>query len=99
MSIVTDAFWTAVALRDLRQIDVPNPEPQAPPGAEGFLMILNWISWIVIICAVAGFLISVGMLVFGAITGREMQGFKGIVIAIVACILAGAVGGILQVFV
>lgn len=78
---------------------VPVPTPEQPPGTDGFLTVLNWVSWIVIICGVVGFLISAGTLAFASFTGREVNSFKGLVLAILCCVLAGAVGGIMQVFV
>lgn len=78
---------------------LPDPTPEQPPGTEGFLTVLNWVSWIMIIGAVAGFLISAGYLAFAAWTGREINGFKGLVLAIVAAILVGSAGGIMRIFV
>lgn len=78
---------------------VPSPTPEAPPGSEPILTILNWISWICIVGAVAGFLIAAGGLAFAHHTGREMNNFKGLAFALLAAILVGGVGGIVQVFV
>lgn len=78
---------------------LPNPKPEQPPGTEGFTQILNWITWGVIVLGLAGFLCSAGFLAFASFTGREINGFKGLVIAIIVCILATAAGGIIQVFI
>ncbi|GAA1495384.1 hypothetical protein [Paeniglutamicibacter kerguelensis] len=78
---------------------IPNPTPEQPPGTEGFTTILNWIAWAVIMLGVAGFLASAGFLAFAAFTGREIQGFKGLVICLVVCVLAVAAGSIINVFV
>lgn len=78
---------------------VPNYEIEEPPGVGGFTTILGWIAWGVIALGLAGFLCSAGYLAFASFTGREIQGFKGLVIAIIVCILAVAAGGILAVFV
>ncbi|MFC0247003.1 hypothetical protein ACWG8W_12330 [Citricoccus zhacaiensis] len=78
---------------------IPNPTPEQPPGTEGITTLLNWISWIVIIIGVAGFLASAGSLVFAAFTGREIQGIKGLAIAIIVCGLATGAGAIMRVFV
>ena len=80
-------------------VALPNPTPEQPPGTDGFLTVLNWISWIVIIAGLAGFLISAGTLAFAALTGREVNSFKGLVLAIIVCILASAAGTIVQVFI
>jgi hypothetical protein len=78
---------------------LPDVSPEQPPGTEGFTTLLNWIAWGVIILGLAGFLASAGYLAFASFTGREITGFKGLVIAIIVCILATAAGAILQVFV
>jgi len=79
--------------------NVPQVDPERPPGTEGFTRLLNWLSWFVIIAGVAGFLASAGYLAFASFTGREVNGFKGLVIAAVVCILATGASAILQVFV
>lgn len=78
---------------------LPNPTPEAPPGVDGVSTLLNWLAWGVIILGLAGFLASAGYLAFAAFTGREIQGFKGLAISILVCILASAAGTILLVFV
>lgn len=78
---------------------IPDVSPEQPPGTDGFTTLLNWISWAVIICGVAGFLASAGFLAFAAFTGREINGFKGLIIAIIVCILATGAGAIMRVFV
>ncbi len=92
MSKIITAYWAIVPA-------LPNPSPEQPPGTEGLVTILNWISWIVMVGGIAGFLISAGYLAFSAWTGREINGFKGLVLAIIACILAAGVGGIMQIFI
>lgn len=79
--------------------DIPNPTPEQPPGTEGFTTILNWIAWAVIILGVAGFLCSAGFLAFASFTGREINGFKGLIISLIVCILAISAGTIINVFV
>lgn len=78
---------------------LPNLDPEQPPGTDGFVTVLNWIVWGVIILGLAGFLVGSGYLVFASLTGREIQGFKMLVLAIIACILATAAGGIVAVFI
>jgi hypothetical protein len=53
----------------------------------------------VILLGVAGFLCSAGYLAFASFTGREVQGFKGLVVSLLVCILAVAAGTIINVFV
>ncbi|WP_043652344.1 hypothetical protein [Cellulosimicrobium cellulans] len=78
---------------------LPNPTPEAPPGVEGVSTMLNWLAWGVIMLGLAGFLASAGYLAFAAFTGREVQGFKGLAISILVCILASAAGTIMLVFI
>jgi len=78
---------------------LPNPTPEQPPGTEAVGTVLNWVAWFVIILGVAGFLASAGYLAFASFTGREINGVKGLVIAIIVCILATAAGTIIAVFV
>lgn len=80
-------------------VALPNPTPEQPPGTDGFLTVLNWLSWIVIVAGLAGFLVSAGTLAFAAFSGREVNSFKGLVLAIIVCILASAAGVIIQVFI
>ena len=70
--------------------------PTQPPGTEGLTTSLNWVSWFVIFAGVFGFLISAGMLVVSSVTGREFASAKGLFLSIIGCILAVAVGGIMQ---
>lgn len=89
---------TLMAAQNLAGV-LPNPVPEQPPGTEGITTLLNWISWIVIVLGVVGFLSSAGYLGVAAFTGREVQGFKGLALSIVVCILAVGAGAIMQVFV
>lgn len=93
MSAMTAKAYTAVTGI------IPNPTPEAPPGSEPILTVLNWVSWIAIILAVAGFIVSAAGLAFAHHSGREMNNFKGLAFAILAAILIGGVGAIMQIFV
>lgn len=78
---------------------LPNPNPEQPPGTDGFTTLLNWLAWGAIALGLGGFLASAGYLAFASFTGREINGFKGLVISIIVCILATAAGTIIAVFV
>ena len=67
--------------------------------SNGLTTALNWLSWIVIILGVAGFLVSAGTLAFAALTGREFNSGKGLFLSIIVCILAVSAGVILQTFI
>lgn len=77
---------------------IPNISPEQPPGTDGLTKALNWLSWIIIIMGVAGFLVSAGTLAFAALTGREFNSAKGLFLSIIVCILAVSAGVILQAF-
>ena len=77
---------------------LPNPQPEQPPGTDGVSTLINWLAWGALILGLAGFLCSAGYLAFAAFTGREIQGFKGLVIALIVCVLVGAAGGIIATF-
>jgi hypothetical protein len=93
--MTTTLLATAVTLAGV----LPDPRPEQPPGTEGFTTLLNYISWGVITLGLAGFLASAGYLAFAAFTGREINGFKGLVLAIIVCILATSAGAIMRVFI
>jgi hypothetical protein len=76
-----------------------NPTPVAPPGSEPILTIVNWVSWGAIVVAVIGFIVAAGGLALAHHTGREMDNFKGLAFALIAAILVGAAGTIVQTFV
>lgn len=100
-------YWVAVGLLAAAfvllvpdaALALPDLNPEQPPGTEGLTTVLNWIVWGVIILGLAGFLCSAGYLAFASFTGREIQGFKGLIIAILVCILATAAGAIVAVFI
>lgn len=77
---------------------IPDPKPVAPPGTQGISTLLNWITWGVIIAAVAGFLLAAGSLAFAQYSGRSSDNFKGLAFAMLAAILAGSVGVIMRTF-
>lgn len=78
---------------------LPDPVPEPPPGVEGFTTVLNWLAWGVMMLGLAGFLSSAGYLAFAGFTGREITGIKGLVIAVIVCVLASAAGAIMRVFI
>lgn len=78
---------------------LPDPTPEQPPGTEGLTTLLNWGSWVVIFLGLGGFLAAAGYLAFAHFTGREINGFKGLVVSIIVCILATSAGAIVRTFV
>jgi len=78
---------------------VPQPTPEAPPGSDGFLTVLNWVFWFVLLACIAGFLISIGMLIYNAVRGNPIQGVVMLIVCIVGAILAGSAVAILNMFI
>jgi hypothetical protein len=78
---------------------LPDPQPEQPPGTDGITTVINWVAWIALIAGVVGFLGSAAYLGIASFTGREINGVKGLVISIFVCILVGAAGAILAIFV
>jgi hypothetical protein len=78
---------------------IPDPTPVQPPGMEPVSLLVNWVSWAAIVISVIGFLASAGYLAISSFQGREIQGVKGLAIAIIACVLVAATGTIIQVFI
>lgn len=79
---------------------VPNPTPEAPPGADGLLMVLNWLAWIALAMGVVGFIIT-GMMMMLQNSGRmggggESAGRLGWVMA--GCIVVASAGGLVAMF-
>lgn len=78
---------------------LPDPTPVAPPGAEGVTTILNILSWVAIAAGIAGILISVTMMVLNSRGHGTHEGFKGIGVALLGCIIATSVGALLRLFI
>ncbi|NYI72734.1 hypothetical protein GGQ54_003348 [Naumannella cuiyingiana] len=76
-------------------IDDVNPE--RPPGFEQFTTIINYVAWAAIIICVLGFVVSAARLGIAYRNG-EMEGAKGLVLALVACVIIGGAAGIIEQF-
>ena len=86
------ALTTELILAD---IDV---NPTAPPGSEGLTTIVGWIAWSVAASCLVAFIVCAGWLAFSALSGREIQAAKGLIIAIIAAVLVGSASAIFAVF-
>lgn len=85
-----------IAATSLAVPAVVNPTPEAPPGSDGLLTILNWVMWGVIALGVFGLLIAIGLVFFGVVDNRSSIGFKAFIIVCAALALVGAVGQIVN---
>lgn len=70
-------------------MDVPPITPIEPTGFDKLGSLLNYIAWGVVLCCAAGFLIAAGKLGLALRNGGEVEGFKGLVLAMVGAILVG----------
>jgi hypothetical protein len=81
---------------------VPDPDPAAPPGlATAANTILGWGKWTVLICGVAGLLISGGKMAIGHFGNRSTMaadGASSIPMVILGLSLVAASAGIVGVF-
>lgn len=79
---------------------VPDPSPVAPPGADDFSLVLNWVMWIALAAGVLGFIIAGVMMMLqsqGRMSGGgEQMGRVGWVA--VGCIIVGAASGLARQF-
>lgn len=73
---------------------IPDTSPEAPPGMDGFLKLVKWVAWGATIICVIAFLVSAGRLAMAAFSGREIEGAKGLVIALIASVIIGSTAAI-----
>lgn len=71
------------------QIGAYDVEPEAPPGAEGFLLVLAWALWIVFGCTVLGIMVIGGRMAFAHRNGEAGQHGFGLAMCIAGAIIAG----------
>lgn len=74
------------------QIEV---QPVQPPGTQGIVTILNWVSWSVFAVCLAGFLIAAGTMAIRHHRGGGTEEMGGLAKAAVATVLAAAASGII----
>jgi hypothetical protein len=82
--------------------DVPTPAPSAPPGlATDADTILGWGKWMVLVCGVAGLLISGGKMAIGHFGNRSTMaadGASSIPMVLIGLSLVAASAGIVGMF-
>ena len=73
-----------------------DPSPEQPPGMDGLTTIVNFVAWGVVLVCLLGALGAIGMIGASVYNGRgNSEGFKGLLLALVACVMVGALGGII----
>ena len=83
---------TQISVRMGEDGGAPNPSPVAPPGAEGFELVLSWVMWIALGAGVLGFMI-VGIMMMLSNSGRMQSGgehAKSLGWVAVGCVIVGA---------
>ncbi len=89
--IKDNVLYAAVAIGT--QLD---PSPEQPPGMGGLSTIVNYVAWGVVLVCLLGALGAIGMIGASVYNGRgSSEGFKGLLLALVGCVMVGAVGGII----
>ncbi|QGX08807.1 hypothetical protein EEW87_17535 (plasmid) [Janibacter melonis] len=83
----------AVAVRLPMDID---PTPDAPPGADVFETVINWVMWGAIAMGAIGLIVSVILIFAGVLDGRSSQGIRAFLIVCVGLVLLGVVGQIIS---
>lgn len=82
-------------------VPVPNPQPEAPPGLDGFAnTILGWIKWGALVCGMGGMLICAVMIIIGRRRSNHLatEGVLGSVWVLGGLALASAASGLVGVF-
>lgn len=74
---------------------IDQPNPAIPPGFENFTTILGWICWAAIIVCFIGFVVS-GAKLAVAYRNNEMEGAKGLILALIGCVVVGGAAGIIN---
>ncbi|MFD6401153.1 hypothetical protein [Nocardia sp. NPDC060249] len=69
MSALSTTYY-AMSVDILAQID--DRKPSAPPGADKFMTILEWLLWAAVIACIGGFIVAAAMLAY-----QRMQGGGG----------------------
>ncbi|MEO5536055.1 MAG: hypothetical protein ABIR17_13100 [Pseudolysinimonas sp.] len=70
---------------------IPDPEPVAPPGAEGpVAVLLSWAKWLGLIAAVVGIIIIAIKIAINVRRGEAAGELGGLLYIAIACILVGS---------
>ncbi|MGE3194630.1 MAG: hypothetical protein AB7K08_14320 [Microbacteriaceae bacterium] len=82
---------TAVDVLTIVPTLIPDPDPVAPPGAEGpVAVILGWAKWLGLIAAVIGIIIIAVKIAINVRRGEAAGELGGLLYIAIACILVGS---------
>lgn len=73
-----------------------DPTPEAPPGADVFGTVINWVMWGAIAMGAIGLIVAVILIFAGVLDGRSSQGIRAFLIVCVGLVLLGVVGQIIS---
>lgn len=82
-------------------LQVPDPNPVAPPGSEDFNLVLNWVFWIALAAGVLGFIIAGIMMMLqsqGRMSGGGGEHMARVGWVAVGCIIVAAASGLTSQF-
>ncbi len=89
-------FLTTIAaeVATVLPVQIPNPAPVAPPGADKFIQVMAWAKWVALAIAVIGLIGAGAMMTINSRRGEgsEHAGKIGAVLA--GVIVIGAAGAI-----
>ena len=70
-------------------LDIPPFTPTQPGGFDKVSTLLGYIAWIVVIACAIGLMVAAGKLGLALRNGGEVEGMKGLVLAMVGAVLVG----------
>ncbi|WP_068255630.1 hypothetical protein [Janibacter corallicola] len=73
-----------------------NPTPEAPPGAQLFETIINWVMWGAVAMGSFGLIVAVILIFAGVLDGRSSQGVRAFLVVCAGLVLIGVVGQIIS---
>lgn len=85
-------------LTNLILLDLPNPTPSAPPGADKLTTVLGWVMWLVAALCLMMAIISGGRIAAAHRRGEEAEGFKGLAMSVIGFIVSVTAAAIMTYF-
>jgi hypothetical protein len=82
---------TALDVLSSVPLDIPDPDPAPPPGAQGpVTVLLAWAKWVALIVAVIGVIMIAAKVAINIRRGEAAGELGGLLYVAVACILVGS---------